>query len=155
MKKLFHRPRLMFVSVLLLVVSLFCIFTPMYTIGSGSMEPTLPVGTIVIVRAASVDDLHPQDIITFQQKGDDRPTTHTFIGKDSDGNVMTKGDANPTPDVHVKPLTEDDIVGKVVYAIFLRRLVAVILIVAVAICIVPRSVDDKEVMQSKEADAVA
>jgi signal peptidase I, archaeal type len=83
---------------------------PTFRIVSGSMEPTLPVGSIVFETDA--ENLKPGDIITFQQANDDHPTTHTFIGYAEDGSLMTKGDANPTPDVHDVPLTQDDVLGK-------------------------------------------
>lgn len=85
---------------------------PIFRVASGSMEPTLPVGSVVF--EAPADALKPGTIITFQQDGDERPTTHTFIGYAEDGSLMTKGDANPTPDVHSAPLTPDDVIGKVV-----------------------------------------
>ncbi len=83
---------------------------PMYRIASGSMEPTLPIGTIVIGVPAT--DLQVTDIITFQQEGMKEPVTHTFIGYDEAGNIMTKGDANTTPDVHTVPLTDEDVISK-------------------------------------------
>ena len=85
---------------------------PIFRVASGSMEPTLPVGSLVFEVPA--DTLKPGNIITFQQEGDDHPTTHTFIGYDEGGAIMTKGDANPTPDVRAVPLTHDDVIGKVV-----------------------------------------
>ena len=84
---------------------------PMYFISSGSMEPTLPVGTIVLEVPA--DQLQKGDIITFLQDGQASPTTHTFVGFDDDGGLMTMGDANPTPDVRDTPLTVADVKGKV------------------------------------------
>jgi len=98
------------------IIVLRIIFTPV-VIESGSMEPGLPVNTIVFIKA--VDTLEPTDIITFKQDTDVRATTHTFIGYADDGSLMTKGDANETPDQHVVPLQMSDVEGKVVGSTFL------------------------------------
>lgn len=85
---------------------------PIFQIVSGSMEPTLPIGSVVF--EAPADALQPGDIITFQQADNELPITHTFIGYNGDGNLMTKGDANPLPDDHAVPLVSDDVIGRVV-----------------------------------------
>lgn len=112
----FFRKSWQLMAALIVLALLFAIksFVPMYVIGSGSMEPTLPVGSVVIL--GSVDSLKPTDIITYQKPGDSRPTTHTFIGYDEKGNIRTKGDANAQPDVHIPALTQADVLGKVVMA---------------------------------------
>lgn len=86
-----------------------------YRVATGSMEPTLPVGTVVFTTTPGV--LHPTDIISFHNPDTGSITTHTFIGYDKNGNVMTKGDANPTPDVFDRPLTKADVVGKVLFKV--------------------------------------
>lgn len=130
-----NHPRFTVVAVLLGLLFIAYAVVPKYIIGSGSMQPTLPVGTIVIVQP--VDTLKPTDIITFQQEGEARPTTHTFIGYAKDGSLMTKGDANPTPDVHTPPLTMEDVKGKVAYALFIPRLIGVALLALVGIMLIP------------------
>lgn len=90
------------------------IFTPV-SIQTGSMEPALPVGTIVFVQ--STDSLERGDIITFRQPDSGMPTTHRFIGFAEDGSLMTQGDANATPDVHAVPLQQSDVMGEFVFAL--------------------------------------
>lgn len=85
---------------------------PTYFISTGSMAPTLPIGTTVFEVPA--DTLQVGDIITFQQLGQAHPETHTFVGFAEDGSLMTMGDANLTPDVHDTPLTMADVKGKVI-----------------------------------------
>lgn len=80
-------------------------------INSGSMEPTMPVGTVAIIKPDAT--LQAGNIITFLDENG-KQVTHTFIGYDVDGTLLTKGDANPTPDVHDPALTEQDVVGTVV-----------------------------------------
>lgn len=68
-----------------------------YVIHTGSMEPTLPLGTAVITKPARV--IKPGDIITFRHS--DVTTdlvTHRIAGFTADGLISTKGDANKTAD---------------------------------------------------------
>jgi len=90
------------------------IFTPV-SIQTGSMEPTLPVGTIVFIQ--STDSLERGDIITYQQFGSPMPTTHRYLGAAEDGSLMTQGDANSSPDVRPVPLQQADVMGKFVFAL--------------------------------------
>jgi signal peptidase I len=81
-------------------------------VASGSMEPTLPTKSLI-----NVDDeagYTVGDIITFYADDGDL-TTHRLVEVADDGSLITKGDANPTPDVWDKPVFEEDVVGKVVY----------------------------------------
>ena len=87
---------------------------PLLHVKTGSMEPTLPVNSRVLVLPVD-GALEPGTIIKFQEEGNAIPTVHTFVGYEDDGSLMTKGDANPTPDAHVIPLTRDDVLGKVVW----------------------------------------
>jgi len=147
-----NHPRFTVAAVLLGLLIIAYAVVPKYIIGSGSMQPTLPVGTIVIVQP--VDTLKPTDIITFQQEGDTRPTTHTFIGYAKDGSLMTKGDANLTPDVHNPPLTMEDVKGKVVYALFIPRLIGAALVALVGIMLIPsRRKTDAEADADDEAQS--
>lgn len=92
------------------------------TILSGSMEPTIPVGSQVIVEPllteAEVSDLQLGDVITFMPNPDD-PTlvTHRVVGRTlvGDGTVelTTQGDANDVADEGV--LTSTQIRGLVRY----------------------------------------
>lgn len=79
-----------------------------YAVQTGSMRPNYPPGDAVIVRPASV--VHVGDVITFQpQPG--LTVTHRVHAITSDG-IVTKGDANRTPDLwHLKP---NQLVGRAV-----------------------------------------
>lgn len=72
------------------------------TVLSGSMTPTLPVGSIIVDQPVQADQVRLRDIITFQRP--DHPgelVTHRVVGfeQGSSGKVfVTKGDANSTPD---------------------------------------------------------
>ena len=85
------------------------------TVLSGSMEPAIKMGSIVVVKP--VDDYKIGDIITFGPYSKKKPpTTHRIYdievveGKPV---YITKGDANNAPDN--RKITKKDIVGKVLF----------------------------------------
>ena len=84
---------------------------------SGSMEPDIKVGSVVIVKP--VDRYEVGDVVTFGK--DDRenvPTTHRIIDVrivEGETRFVTKGDANDDRDG--RELTEKDINGKVLFGI--------------------------------------
>lgn len=74
-----------------------------YVIETGSMDPTLPPGTLVVVRPVPVGDIGPGDIVTYQiASGSSTVVTHRVIeqGVDLTGEPRwrTQGDANNAPD---------------------------------------------------------
>lgn len=72
-----------------------------YIIRGGSMEPTIPLGSVVAVGNVSVDAIRPGDVLTMRQ-GDRPIITHRVISllHAADGTVsyVTKGDANTHTD---------------------------------------------------------
>lgn len=81
----------------------------MFEIASGSMEPVLKVGDLIIVYTS--DDFKTNDIITYKEKDDF--ITHRVIDI-TDNYVITKGDANNSVDYKVQ---KDRVIGKVVFTI--------------------------------------
>lgn len=77
-------------------------------VASGSMEPTLSRGDLVIVRQESAYE--KGNIITFIQTGDQRTTTHRIVEVE-DGRFVTQGDANNLVD---ESIVAEQIFGKVV-----------------------------------------
>ncbi len=77
-----------------------------YVIVSGSMEPTIPVGSVIYDEVVPVDDIKVGDIITFvppPEFGVDDPVTHRVVqatvidntgSNPGDRLFRTKGDAN-------------------------------------------------------------
>lgn len=100
---------------------------------SGSMEPALPTGNVVIIREQ--DAYQEGDIITYINR-DDVSVTHR-IYKIEDDKIFPKGDANKLCD---PTITEDQIVGKVVFSfssVYLIIFIALIQIVLVLTIFVP------------------
>lgn len=74
-----------------------------YVIETGSMTPTMPPGTLVVVKPVSPDSIGPGDVITYQvSSGSPVVVTHRVItqGVDMTGQPRwrTQGDANDSPD---------------------------------------------------------
>lgn len=77
---------------------------------SGSMEPGIPVGSIVYVKETEPEALEAGDVITYQLS-QDTMVTHRVVSVDTDGEtVITKGDANEVEDA--SPIAFNHIVGK-------------------------------------------
>lgn len=106
-------------------------FYPML-VTTGSMEPDLPAGSLVVAHAQS--DYRVGDVISFRQG--DAVVTHRVIGQTPQG-FRTAGDANNTPDRETVPL--DAVLGRVVVCLpwagaalmFLREPIGILLLAAV------------------------
>lgn len=107
------------VLALLLIFSVFPIAKnyKLMVVQSGSMEPKIKLGSIVVVRPA--DEYKVDDVITFKNpKAPGRTTTHRIyeIKKEEERKTyITKGDANSAPDT--EEVLPEDIVGKVLFAV--------------------------------------
>lgn len=74
-----------------------------YTVLTGSMEPGIAPGALVVVREVPAEQLRAGDVITFQPySGNPAVVTHRITGiyQDMSGQtrIHTQGDANNTPD---------------------------------------------------------
>jgi signal peptidase I len=68
---------------------------------SGSMEPSLPVGALAIVRPVPADQVDAGAVISVV-RGDGTRITHRVVTAEGEGplrRLTTQGDANATPDV--------------------------------------------------------
>lgn len=76
---------------------------------SGSMAPTHPTGTLVIMKPvtpAEAQALELGTVVTFQARAGGPFITHRLIGKTEGASgirLITQGDANSTPDEAVEP----------------------------------------------------
>jgi signal peptidase len=85
------------------------------TVVSGSMEPTLGVGSVVIDKVISPLDARPGDIVTFKDPLKPRQLTHRLQKMRVEGDtayMTTLGDANDVPERWTVPV--DGQIGRVV-----------------------------------------
>jgi signal peptidase len=101
-----------------------------FTVLTGSMEPGMPPGTLVVVRPVDIDDVRIGDVITYQlESGRPAVVTHRVVavGTNLRGEsfVETQGDANAVPDE--KPVLAQQIRGERWYSVpHLGRVVNVV-----------------------------
>lgn len=76
---------------------------------SGSMEPALRTGGVVVVKQTK--DVEEKDIIFFIAE-ERTPVIHRYIDTDEDGRMITKGDNNPKEDL--EHITSEQVQGKIV-----------------------------------------
>ena len=66
---------------------------------SGSMEPTIPVGSLVYVKPVEASELEVGDVCTYYLSDGETFVTHRVMSIDPDAQTLvTQGDANDTPD---------------------------------------------------------
>ena len=84
---------------------------------SGSMEPAIHVGSIVIIEPTK--NFAVGDVITFGKDTKTQiPTTHRIVGIEGEGDsrvFTTKGDANETEDPATTPI--ESVQGKVLFSV--------------------------------------
>ena len=80
-----------------------------FEVASGSMEPTLQINDILLVKV-NEKDIKNNDIIAYKEKDKDTVITHRIIDINNE-TIMVKGDANNTMD---SPITKEQVIGKVV-----------------------------------------
>jgi signal peptidase len=85
------------------------------TVLSGSMEPIIPTGGLVILGPTSANDIHVGDIIAYDNGQVE--ICHRVIALEEGESVryITKGDANRSPDGIL--VTPDKVTGKLVATI--------------------------------------
>lgn len=118
---------------MVIVASIFIIFTSlslfgyqMFIVKSGSMEPKIHTGSIVIDHKESNYNL--KNVITFKIKGSKDTVTHRIVQVKTANGVVSyfvKGDANKTPDPD--PVLKTNVVGKETFTVpFIGYLIAFI-----------------------------
>lgn len=112
-----------------------------YSIETGSMEPTIPRGSMVYVKPISdPSEYCVNDVVTFSANDEQGSFTHRVVRIDNEKRTFeTQGDANA--DVDISPTLFEFAVGKVQFAIpylgfiagFLRKKVIKIAVAAIYI----------------------
>ena len=90
------------------------------TVITGSMEPALPPGTLIVVRPTPPADIRLGDVLTYQiESGSTKLVSHRVVevSSVSDGSFrfITKGDANDIADA--SPVSEAQISGVTWYSV--------------------------------------
>lgn len=78
---------------------------------TGSMEPEIPVGSMVYVEPVEPESLAEGDVVTFVQADGDTVTHRVVKNRTVEGTLVTKGDANEEEDMD--PVPYERVVGKV------------------------------------------
>jgi signal peptidase len=91
-----------------------------YTIETGSMQPKLPPGTLVVVKPIEPRDIGIGDVLTYQLRpGEPAVVTHRVVAQGVDGGgrpvFWTKGDANSATDA--RPVRSVQVRGKLWYSV--------------------------------------
>lgn len=150
--------RIIFLILLILVLLLFVpnfVGFKTFSVISGSMEPDIPVGSLVYTKSVEFEDIEIGDVISYKLS-EDTMVTHRVNSINAENNTLiTKGDAND--DVDGSEVQKSQIVGKVIFtvpylgymAIYSRTplaIVAVCIIVAVLITVnmLPGILKEKE-----------
>lgn len=82
-----------------------------YNVVSGSMEPAIPVGSLILVDATRPEDMVPGDVIAFDS-GESVITHRVQENRVVEGELITRGDANEEADM--EPVLYSSVRGKVV-----------------------------------------
>lgn len=90
-----------------------------FTVLSGSMEPTYPTGSLIYVQKTQLGEIKPGDVITFALN-EDLIATHRVVDlvpnkTNSQVLFQTKGDANDKPDAAL--VDYQNVIGKPVMVI--------------------------------------
>lgn len=108
---------LSFVLMAALIIIAATFFVPKFMGGqslavlSGSMEPGIPVGSIVVALPTEAEELKTGDIITYRLSADTL-VTHRVVSNDTQAqSLITKGDANDVEDG--APVAYSQVLGKV------------------------------------------
>lgn len=134
------------VIAILLILSTFSLIGnfKVLSVLSGSMEPTINTGSIVVIKSFS--DYRIGDIITFEKAGKNKiQTTHRIVEMQVNSGVpyyITKGDANDSADQTLVP--KSIVQGKVLFSIpfvgyivdFIKKPIGFILVIVVPLLLV-------------------
>ena len=82
-----------------------------YNVVSGSMEPTIPIGSVIYVKEVDPVEIHSGDIIAFES-GDSVVMHRVTENRTVEGTFVTKGDANEGEDLN--EVGYDELIGIVV-----------------------------------------
>ena len=83
----------------------------LYNIMSGSMEPELPVGSLIVVQACDPETVLEDDIVAYENEDGVVIAHRVVTNREMLGELVTKGDANESEDP--APIPYSSVLGKV------------------------------------------
>ena len=86
----------------------------MYYVKSGSMSPTINIGSLIVVEKKETATINIQDVVTFRTSNK-TVVTHRLVGVTDRGSYLTRGDANDS--IYYTTINKDNIIGKVVFTL--------------------------------------
>jgi len=99
-----------------------------FRVMTGSMEPEIPTGAMIVTHRVDAEDIAVGDVITFYSRDpklNGSPNTHRVVAVEQDGGALvfrTMGDANHVEDEY--PTHAGDVIGVVVFSsLFLGKAV--------------------------------
>ncbi|OUN17394.1 signal peptidase I [Gemmiger sp. An87] len=97
------------IILIVLLAASVVIFVPMLlgykemVVLSGSMEPAIPVGSLIYVKPVEAAELAVGDVCTYRLPDGETFVTHRVVSIDADAQTMvTQGDANEDPDLDIQ-----------------------------------------------------
>lgn len=111
----------------------------MYIVDSGSMEPTLPLNSLIVVKEKTADEIEVGDILTYDVAEGTRVTHRVIELGENKEYFITQGDANNVADS--MPVERENVIGAVTLIIpyigyglrFLSSTPGIILLLGIAI----------------------
>lgn len=91
-----------------------------FRVATGSMEPSIPVGSLILTKEKNIETIEIDDVVSFYSKESYMSgsiITHRVVDKNEglDGSILltTRGDANSTADIHY--VDSENLIGKVIW----------------------------------------
>ena len=113
LKYLFMLIKSIFYSLLITIAFALIIgFRPVIVI-TGSMNPTIMIGDVVIIKKLPQEQIKVGDILTYKLSENGDYCTHRIIEIDENGDFHTQGDANDSVDTAAVPYSK--VVGVTFY----------------------------------------
>lgn len=139
----------------------------LYAVQTASMEPTYPVGSVVIVQPTSAEEIAVGDVVTYNASGFDTKVTHRVIRVDAENRLFyTKGDNNANEDFY--PVPFESVEGRVTRMIpYLGHVVANIrtpggilvllwvVLIVVVLLLLPDLLDKRKKIKEEAAEEAA
>lgn len=95
---------------------LFQTSVPVVAVTTGSMQPHLNPGDMVVVYGAEWEDIQVSDVVVYRTDQAAIPIIHRVIAKNASA-LETKGDNNPGQLPFERHVTREQVLGKTVFAL--------------------------------------